>query len=301
MRNLRITTSEIAKICNVSQGTVDRAINNRTDINPETKKKILDVAKQYGYRNYIDTKFDKIEGQIGIIVFNLNNEFFSKLITEIEVVLREEGLGAIVMMSHYDKQYEIECIRNLYNSGAKGVILCSVNHGVEFENYLKLFDFPIVATGNKIESIPYVGIDDFAAMREMTEKVLEDKPENIVYFSPALKYSDAYAQRLRYEGFLNAIGNERYSIVTNIDDIREKYEENTIIICSNDYYALQVYFKSTNAKVVGFDNITAIERYKLPIDSVEYSITEIAKAALDLIKGKIDGDVIVKHNIIKHM
>lgn len=301
MRNLRITTSEIAKICNVSQGTVDRAINNRTDINPETKKKILDVAKQYGYRNYIDTKFDKIEGQIGIIVFNLNNEFFSKLITEIEVVLREEGLGAIVMMSHYDKQYEIECIRNLYNSGAKGVIICSVNHGVEFENYLKLFDFPIVATGNKIESIPYVGIDDFAAMQEMTKRILEDKPENIVYFSPALKYSDAYAQRLRYEGFLDAIGNERYSIVTNIDDIREKYEENTVIICSNDYYALQVYFKSTNAKVVGFDNITAIERYKLPIDSVEYSITEIAKAALDLIKGKIDGNVIIKHNIVKHI
>ena len=48
MKSLKITTSEIAKICNVSQGTVDRALNNRTDIKAETKRKILEVAKRYG-------------------------------------------------------------------------------------------------------------------------------------------------------------------------------------------------------------------------------------------------------------
>ena len=61
-------------------------------------------------------------------------------------------------------------------------------------------------------------------MKEMTEKVLTNKPENIVYFSPALNYSDAYSQRLRYEGFLSAVGNVKYSVVTDIDDIKESYE-----------------------------------------------------------------------------
>ena len=41
MKDLKITTSQIAKICNVSQGTVDRALNNRPDIKAETKQKII--------------------------------------------------------------------------------------------------------------------------------------------------------------------------------------------------------------------------------------------------------------------
>ena len=111
MKRMRITTAELSKICGVSQGTVDRALNNRADINAETKTKIINVAKQYGYREYVDSDSEnKIVGQIGIIVFNLNNEYFSKLITEIEFILRNIGLSAVIMMTHYDKQYEIECI-----------------------------------------------------------------------------------------------------------------------------------------------------------------------------------------------
>lgn len=300
MKDLKITTSQIARICNVSQGTVDRALNGRPDIKAETKQKILEVARQYGYREYISTPNDKIVGQIGIIIFNLNNEYFSELITEIEYVLRGEGLGAVIMMTHYDKQYEIECIRNLYNMGVKGIVLCSVNNGPEFENYLSLFDIPIVAVGNRVNSLPYVGIDDFVAMREMTEKVLNEKPQNIIYFSPALNYADAYAQRRRYEGFISATGSKKYSVVTNIDDIKEYYDEKTTIICSNDYYALKAYFKASNVKIVGFDNITAIEKYKTDIDSVGYSMVEIANAAVEIIKCNGKESVIIKHFITEH-
>lgn len=299
MKELTITTSQIAKICNVSQGTVDRALNNRSDIKAETKQKILEVARQYGYREHIATHPDKIVGQIGVVVFNLNNEYFSELITEVEYALRQYGLGATVMMSHYDKQYEIECIRNLYNMGVKGIILCSVNGGNEFENYLKLFDIPIVAVGNRIDNLPYVGIDDFAAMKEMTANVLADKPESIVYFSPALCYPDNNAQRRRYEGFLSAIGNAPYTVVTDIDSIKEHYNEKTTIICSNDYYAIRVYFKGSNATIVGFDNIKAINKYKINIDTVDYSMTEIANAAVDIIKNKKKKSVIIKHCIVR--
>ena len=111
MNHLKITTAELSKICGVSQGTVDRALNNRADINSETKKRIISIAKQYGYRKYIDSDVEnKSVGQIGIRVFYLINEFFSKLITETELILRELGFSAVIMMTHYDKQYEIECI-----------------------------------------------------------------------------------------------------------------------------------------------------------------------------------------------
>ena len=53
-------------------------------------------------------------------------------------------------------------------------------------------------------------------MREVTENVIKREPKNIVYFSPAIKYTNATAQHLRYEGFLKAVENSKYSVVTDI-------------------------------------------------------------------------------------
>ena len=45
----KITTTQLARICGVSQGIVDRALHNRQGISSETRKQILAVAKEYDY------------------------------------------------------------------------------------------------------------------------------------------------------------------------------------------------------------------------------------------------------------
>lgn len=295
MRNLKITTSQLARICGVSQGTVDRALNNRKGISEQTKQRIINTAIGYGYRptETIGKSAEEKIKQIGIIVFNLNNEYFSKLIMDIECVLREMGYAATVMFTHFNKQYEIDCIRKMYNMGVEGVILCSVNAGEEFANYLNSINMPVVAVGNDISCVPYVGVDDFSEMRNITENVLMQGYDEIIYFSPAIKYSDAYAQKRRFEGFIRAMQKRTYSVITDIDEISEFYNENTAIICSNDYYALKVYFKTKGARIIGFDNIDILEKYKFPISSVSYSTMEIAQNAIDILLNNKKEDKIV--------
>lgn len=289
MNNLRITTAELAELCGVSQGTVDRALNNRCGIKAETKEKILRIAAQYGFRGVTgNTKCSGIKArQIGVIVFNLNNDYFSKLITEIESACRKIGYVTMVMFTNYDSRHEIENIRRMYSLGVDGIILSAVNSGPEFENYLKAFGIPIVAIANDIKAVPYVGIDDFAAMKALTEYVMENQYKNIIYFSPAIQYKDAYAQKKRFEGFIAAIPQQlSYSVIVDIDKISESYSEDTVIICSNDYYALKVYFKTKGAKIIGFDNIDILDKYKIPITSMDYSISEIAKESVNIIVNK---------------
>lgn len=286
MKNLNISTSALSKICGVSQGTVDRALNNRPGIKLSTKQKILTAAKKFGYRAPIQANTGKVIGQIGIVVFDLNNEFFSELIMELEYAFRSEGYGTSVMFSHYDADYEIECIINLYNMGVKGIVLCSVNSGAEFTNFLNMLGIPIAAVGNRISGVPYIGLDDFASMHRLTETVLKNRWDNIFYFSPAIEYPNAFAQRLRYEGFLKAAGNTEYTVLTNIEDVRSAYEGKTVFICSTDYYAIQIYRKNRNVKIFGFDNISALDKYKLPISSVGYSAAQIAQCAADIIKNR---------------
>ncbi len=300
MKTLKITTAEIAHICGVSQGTVDRALNDRPDIKAETKEKILAVARQYGWRQKLSAAPEKIIGQIGIVVFNLENEYFTELISELESALWAKGLGATIMLSHYDKEREIECIRNLYNMGVLGIVLCAVQTDAAFSKYLELLDIPIVAVGNPISGRPYVGIDDFAAMRDMTEHVLSKNPKKLLYFSPALLYSDAAAQKKRYEGFLAAADGMPYEVITSADALSAEYPEGTHIICSTDYYALRVYFKTRGAHITGFDNIRALANYKISVDSVGYETAEIARGALRVLTEGEKKDIWVAHRIVPH-
>lgn len=301
MKHMKITTAELAKICRTTQGTVDRALNNRAGIKEETKRKILNAAKKYGYRNCVGSSCkDKISGQVGVIVFNLNNEYFSELVMEVENILKKIGFCTIVMMTNYDKRQEIECIRNMYNMGVKGIILCSVNSGDEFLQYLKMFDIPIVAVGNDIGGVPYVGIDDFAAMRDMTQKLKSEGYKKLIYFSPAIKYESAYAQKLRYKGFLCAAKGGDYEVIDDIGKIKTSYDNKSAVICSTDHYAFLVYAKAKNAKVVGFDNLKAIEKYNLNIDSVGYCVGEIARTAVDIIMLNKKEGKILEHKIESH-
>ena len=41
-----LTIKDIAKACGVGVSTVSRAINNHPDINPETRKKIMDIIAE---------------------------------------------------------------------------------------------------------------------------------------------------------------------------------------------------------------------------------------------------------------
>ena len=298
MKPVRISISELAKISGVSPGTVDRALNNRKDINSETKEKILKIAKEYGYRPQINDESDAIKGQVGIIVFNLENEYFAKLVTELEKILQSINYGAAIMLSHGDKSKEIECIRSLYNMGVDGIVMCPVNGGREFANYIGLFDIPIVTTGNNI-GLPYVGVDDFTAMKEFVAEVLDGDFERIIYFSPALENPEAYAQQLRYEGFLAAADGRAFEVVTNQEEIPEICDEKTLIVCSSDYYASKVYFKVEKAVITGFDNIDALNRYRLNISSVGYSMKEIAEGVMEIIMGKQKNNKYVAHYIAK--
>ena len=45
-----VTIKQIADLCGVSRGTVDRVINERGNVKPETKELVLSMAKELGYK-----------------------------------------------------------------------------------------------------------------------------------------------------------------------------------------------------------------------------------------------------------
>lgn len=286
-----ISTTQLARICGVSQGTVDRALHGRSGIARETREHILAVAREYDYTPHLGGACGGSSMLIGVVLFDLYNEFFSKLAMSTVNTARRFGHSVIFQFSGKDPKREREAVEYFDGIGVDGIVLFSVgSDSEEYGNYLRSLRRPLVLTGNRMADLPYVGIDDLHAMAELTRLFAKETADGALqYYAPILKQPlhALNAQRLRragFEGEMAAAGRE-YRIVTDINELSEKEG----VVCSTDYYALQVikhFDDPKNAKICGFDNISLLKQLDVHILTVEYSTDRIAEECINYILGR---------------
>jgi LacI family transcriptional regulator len=88
-----ISSLELARICGVSQGTVDRALHGRGEIRAATKARILNAARKYGYRPNPLVR-ELLSGKsrtVGALIPGINSIFFLDLMNEIKTALQPAG------------------------------------------------------------------------------------------------------------------------------------------------------------------------------------------------------------------
>ena len=97
-----MTIKEIARICGVSRGTVDRVVNRRGKVKPETEEMIMRVIAEHGYtKNTVAQALTvkKKEPVIGVILCSEGNPFFDDVILgfkKAEEDLRDYGVTMIL-------------------------------------------------------------------------------------------------------------------------------------------------------------------------------------------------------------
>lgn len=287
----KITTTQLARICGVSQGTVDRALHNRDDINPETRARILEIAKEYDYRPNIQMDNQAGSMLIGVVLFDLFNEYFSKLAMSLVKEARKFGYSIIFQFSEKEENNEKKALEYFDYIGVDGIVLFSVgSDNEEYKNYLYSLKKPIVLIGNKLFDLPFVGIDDMKAMSDLSRKFAENMPSgDIMYFAPVLKKQlhSSNAQRMRLAGFVQAMETlkKSYRIVTDVEELSNCAG----IICATDYYVLQALKHLGNPKnvhIAGFDNISVLKDIPVRVLSVEYSTDKIAEETINYILGR---------------
>ena len=287
----KITTTQLARICGVSQGTVDRALHNRGGINPKTRERILEIAKEYDYCPNIQMGDQANSMLIGVVLFDLYNEYFSKLAMSLVDEARKFGYSIIFQFSEKEEKNEKKALEYFDYIGVDGIVLFSVgSDNDEYKNYLYSLKKPIVLIGNRLFDLPFVGIDDEKAMYDLSQIIAKNvHSDNILYFAPALKKQlhSINAQRLRLNGFVQAmkISDKSYRIVTNVEELSNSGG----IVCATDYYALQAlkhlgYPK--DVQIAGFDNVSMLKNITVRVLSVEYSTVKIAEESINYILGR---------------
>ncbi len=293
--NFSITTTMLAKICGVSQGTVDRALNGRAGIKAETREKILIAARKYGYIEGLEQETQAI----GIVVFDLYNDYFAELVMCFEEECKKCNKSLVVMFTGKSKTEELRCIKRLYYMGVSGIVLCPVNNGSEFENFLNSMKIPVVTVGNKLDNISYVGIDNGRAMYDACD-LFSSENKKIVYYSiPMNSDENKYAQVERQRGFEccakkkgieYVVANDFYTVESYINK-----NEGWSVMCSTDHYMRKIRNNHPDVPIMGFDNIYTVGDGM----TVDVNSQEVARQTIYNFEHNINEDVIVPHRIVK--
>lgn len=309
---MRVTTKDIARICSVSVGTVDRALNNRPGISKKTKKRILQVAEQLNYQPDLRAR-SLVMGKtmtIGVVLFDLYNRSFAQLMNAIELRARESGYSIYITLTDKNPESEKKCIEDLVHRKVDGIILFTVNQGEHYDQYLNNFEIPIVTVFNYIsDKWNYVGIQERSAMKDAVDYIISKNYKHFIYISPPLAYlgkTNIYTQEERLKGFLagineNGINNEPVIIkhsdyIAALDAMDFVNKDKTAIICSCDLYALEVmrYCKAKGINipedvgVMGFDNIDMLKYVSPILSTVQYPIEEIGFKSVESLIHKIE-------------
>ena len=82
----KVTIYDVAKAAHCSTATVSLVLNNSERIKPETHEHVMRVVKKLGYTpNYIAQSLSmKSTNTLGLIVPNIENPLFSKIIAGVE-------------------------------------------------------------------------------------------------------------------------------------------------------------------------------------------------------------------------
>ncbi|TET35691.1 MAG: LacI family transcriptional regulator [Anaerolineales bacterium] len=205
----RITIHQVADEANVSRQTVSRVINNRPDVAPETRRRVLEVIERLGYQPSAIARslIQQRSYTIGIVTAGLKYIGPSRTLNGITKMAEEMGYGLLLKELHGFKTNNVDPLLQWFLSRQVDGIIWAVPEVGENRDWLKdqLPDLPvplIFLTMRLQEGLSIVSVDNYLGGRMATEHLIEQGKRNIGHLSGPLDWWEA---RQRKKGWLDAL------------------------------------------------------------------------------------------------
>jgi LacI family transcriptional regulator len=199
------TIKDIAKKAGVAISTVSYALNNDHRVNVNTKKRIMEVAKELNYRpNGVarDLKMKKVK-TIGIFMNDFGGPFYSELIRGVQEIVYSNGYD-LIACSTYGEGEESTVHRFLKEKRIDGAILLAPTIPNELVLDVASDDFPIVVLDRELKSdhIYSVLIDNKQGAFKAVNHLINLGYRKIGYLSGP---NNSYDNLKRLEGLKSAL------------------------------------------------------------------------------------------------
>lgn len=316
---MRATIRDVAKAAGVSIATVSKVFNGYSDINHDTKEKILEVAKQLDYTPNMAarTLSSKKQQTIALILNELN--FNRKSTMPMEVL---NGVYTFTEQSDYEfvfygtstEKQEDKTFRQFCNEhNITGAVIQGLKMSDPYYEEIQETKLPTVLIDIVMENanVGTVSIDNEAAAFEAVSYLISKNHQKIGMINGS---RDANVSILREAGYRRAlaehgiVNNEAYIQYANFEEdiaflitknLLTNHKEITALFCASDVMAIGAMraVKDMGLRVpedisiIGFDDIILSSYVSPTLTSVAQDMEKIGFEAAKLLTEIINHDL----------
>lgn len=239
------TIKEIAALAGVSRGTVDRVLNNRGSVNPNTAEKVREIAKALDYkpnRAGLVLAAQKKKLRLGVILFSLENPFFIDVLEGVNEKSDElAGYNCTVIVKEiaFGVEEQLKAIDELIAEDINGIALAPYNDERIRKRINKLYDanIPVVTLNTDIENskrIAYVG-SHYMRSGQTAAGLMHLMTQGALKVGIVTGSSNILCHTERIAGFTDTLHSYHrdstiINIIENHDDEFESYEKTTELL-----------------------------------------------------------------------
>jgi LacI family transcriptional regulator len=130
---------DVAKLADVSVGTVSNVLNRPSNVSEETRLKVRNAIDILGFMPDGKMKSKNSDSSvIGVIMPLSNNPFYEELTLGIEDAIAKAGLCVLIGYSREDAAIELQLLTSMIDAGFKGVIVSPVgSRNQVFEKFIE--------------------------------------------------------------------------------------------------------------------------------------------------------------------
>ncbi len=264
---------ELARELNLSVSSVSKALHDSHEISEKTKKRVQKIAAKLNYvpNPYASSLRGRKSKNIGVVIPEVADSFFSLAINGIESVAKEKGYHVLICLTHEKFQNERDILKEFQGGRVDGVLMSISGETTKSGHVKDLIagGIPLIFFDRVCEEVETAKIttNDFESGYKATEHLIEQGCKKIAFLNISRSLS---ISNKRQEGYFNALADHSL-----------KADKKNIILCGNNAkqnYSLIKILLQQKARPDGV------------VSSVEKLTTPLYKACVAL-KLKIPGDV----------
>jgi LacI family transcriptional regulator len=269
---VKITLKQIAETLGISISRVSKALKNYSDVNPNTKQRVLELAKSLNYtpNSFAQSLRSNESKTIGVIIPSMVHYFFSSILDAILKEAEQAGYMVIIMQSNEDYNLEKKQVDLLINKGVDGILISLSDNTNNFKHLQKIIDYdiPLVLFDKiaKVINCSKVVIDDIKASYDAVTFLINKGYKRIAYFRGDLNPQNSIDRFLGYKKALKD-NNIKYDsslvYLCKYCSFDEGYESAKRLL-ENDKSGVDAIYTAADLLAIGAINYLNQKKIKIP-------------------------------------
>lgn len=303
--------NELAQAAGVSIATVSRVFSGSPKVSEKTRAKVLELVHQSGFQPN-ETARTMAAGSsrlIAVILPDIENPYFSRLLSEVEQLCVKNGYTMIFFNSNGDSEKEKEIVTKMIARQADGMLICMTRIKSEMIPVIKTANFPVVVMTRNINGLDSVAINHLEGGRLAADYLIENRCEQFFFFGlkDDEKFTGFYNELLKKKvpkSKIKIFGDKNwyFNNYAQASELMDKFmqeqkisTEKTGLFCINDLSAVQAINAANrnNIKIpeklniVGFDNTMLCDMTFPALTSINQPLDKIAAKSFEILCQKI--------------